>query len=157
MDATPALGRIAKGLIWRRRIMAAVLVVAYGVSLIAPAAHGARGPADVLPGYMVLLIGFLGPLQGQFAWWANPPLVGSILALAAGVRVPNWVSLTAVALACDSLLWRRMQTDNGPSTDLLTPGWGMWVWLGAIAALALFVEGDRPPRLESGAAPADHG
>jgi len=87
--------------------------------------------------YLLLLIGWLGPFDGHFAWFANPAfLIGQLT-----WRVPvvcRVVSVAALLLALSFLLHREIVVSEAPTYAKITGyGWGYVVWLLAMACLAL--------------------
>ena len=53
-----------------RKLIAAALTVGWVVSLMLPVAVMGNGPDEVWPGFAVLIVGPLGVLVTQFAWFA---------------------------------------------------------------------------------------
>ncbi len=105
-----------------------------------PAARIATGPPWL--GKELLAAGFLGPLVGQFAWYANPLWLGSLIA--AGLRRRRWTLLLSLAAVAVGLLMLTLpghdipRDEGGVNKDhaegLL---YGAWVWLASIALPAL--------------------
>jgi hypothetical protein len=84
-----------------RLIVLAVSIVLFALACASPTLIFLRnGTSDeTWAGYMVLLLGWLGPFIGQFAWYANPVLfVGMITFL-----VRQWVA-TIVLIALSLLM-----------------------------------------------------
>ena len=121
-----------------RKLLAAALAVAWAVSLALPVAVMGNGPEDVWPGFAVLIIGPLGVLVAQFAWFANLLLVPSLifLILKRPPRVLGIIfAVLLVLLAVDALTWDRIHGDNGYAM-ILRHGPGYYLWLGVVLATA---------------------
>ena len=101
-------------------------------------------------GYLMLLIGWLGPLQLQVAWYANPLILVAIVRRLTS-RGRGWWGLCALLVAIPSLLWVNATAD--------TPGYvcghlaGFYLWLGSSCLLAVADGLDRSRRGAIGAKP----
>lgn len=126
-----------------RKLLAAALAVGWAISLALPVAVTGSGPNDVWPGFAVLIIGPLGVLVMQFAWFANLLLVPAIIFLVMK-RPPRVLgiifSALLVLLALDALTWDRIHGDNAEAM-ILHYGAGYYLWLGVVlgAATALML------------------
>lgn len=93
-----------------RRLVSWVLAGCWAVSLFLPVAVTAGDFGQGTPGWVVLLLGWLGPVMYQFGWYANP-LLPLVLILAAKSR-RGWVqkfsiivALAMALLSLDALFW----------------------------------------------------
>ncbi len=89
-----------------------------------------------LHGYKILVIGWQGPLQGAFAWFANPLFLFSMLWLY--VRERAWVavigSLLAFAVALDTFRFDALRLNaNANETSVYGFGLGAVLWFVAMA------------------------
>ena len=92
------------------------------------------------PGIALLLIGWLGLLDGMLAWLANPMLALAWIA----IWFPRlrFVSLAcaviALLFALSFLLHDDIMADEGGGRAAITEyHWGYWLWLGSIAAMVI--------------------
>lgn len=115
------------------------------VSLLLP---GIIMPTDhaSLYGYEVLLEGWLSPIAGNIAWFANPLFLIAVLKILNGQPAPV-LALAAAILGCDSFRFSEL-----PSSVQVTPiyglGWGAIVWLAALL-LMLAAAGARQYEMRS--------
>jgi hypothetical protein len=61
-----------------RRLVALGALALYAASLWLPVATTTLVSEQVIPGYEILVTGFLGAFDGQFAWYANPLMIWSM-------------------------------------------------------------------------------
>lgn len=90
-----------------------------------------------LQGVKILLVGWQGLLQGDFAWFANP-LVAIALILLYLNEGPSWlpglISLLAFFCALDTFWFDALTlNENGNVTPVYGFGWGAVLWFSAIA------------------------
>ena len=79
-DALPMLvSRQFRDTIWPRVIAVLSSLMLFGLACISPAIVQRGG--DVLYGWQILQLGWLGPIVFQVAWWANPLLFLSMISL----------------------------------------------------------------------------
>jgi len=87
-------------------------------------------------GYWILLTGWLGFLFFQFAWYANPLTVLSLLLMK---RRPWWALLASgLALLCMSqaFLFYEIPSDaKGNTIAIISRGIGFYCWIGMIACV----------------------
>lgn len=119
----------------RRRLVAFLALALWSASLMLPVAqHG----NDRWMGWLVLILGPLGVLTGQFGWFANLGFLASF-GLSLGARPPTWLDLTAAVLtlaaAVDALFWRKLYYDSG-SVPIQAFGPGYYLWLTSIVVMA---------------------
>ena len=135
-----------------RKLIATTLVMGWIVSLALPVAVIGSGADEVWPGFAVLIVGPLGVLVMQFAWFANLVLVPAIIFLVFK-RPPRALGIVfavlLVALAIDALRWDRIHGDNGYAM-IQSYGAGYYLWLGVMltTAAALLVTALTPSREE---------
>ncbi|MDO8032946.1 hypothetical protein O3297_05940 [Janthinobacterium sp. SUN128] len=112
-------------------IVLSLTVVAYVASLFLTAIVDSH---EVLLGGGVLLLGWLGPLAGSFAWFANPLL---IFAMYFSNEKPSAAMLAAFlgfALALTTFGIKIIPSDNGSYT-VLGFGAGCYLWLACFPAV----------------------
>jgi hypothetical protein len=118
-----------------RRAVIAVSLALYAVSLVLPATLGIRmmSAGGMDRGYGLLIGGWLGVMQGQFAWLANPVYFLALWFVYRGRWRAIALSAFAAVLALDTLDLYRTGTfsDSGPVPfgGVLA---GYWVWLASI-------------------------
>ena len=121
-----------------RKLLAAALALGWAISLALPVAVTGSGPDDVWPGFAVLIIGPLGVLVMQFAWFANLLLVPALIFLIQK-RPPRVLgivfSVLLVLLALNALTWDRIHGDNAEAMSLHY-GAGYYLWLGVVLGTA---------------------
>lgn len=116
-----------------RLVTAIVLGLAWFVSLGAPAAHVTRGEA--VPGFSILLLGWIAVLTLQPAWLGNL-LIWLVLPVVASSERPWKRTLrlcggALIACAIGALFWRDLPDDSG--SNLITAyGAGYYLWMIAV-------------------------
>jgi hypothetical protein len=126
-----------------RLIVLGISLFFYIIALCTPALIFQGGGDDATwPGFMVMTLGWMGLLVGQFAWLANIPLlIGMILLLCR-----RWIGtlvciIIATLLALHSFyLYRQKIPADEASTRYLIldhPGVGFYFWLFSIVALGI--------------------
>jgi hypothetical protein len=92
---------------------------------------------DVVPGWRLASLGWLGPLELCFAWFANIPLIICVVKM---LRGSSPKQLTAVITSClalsvllPQLIW---QPADGWHTGHLY-GAAVWLWLAAFGVVVL--------------------
>jgi hypothetical protein len=91
---------------------------------------------EQLRGIEILATGWLSPLAGNFAWYANPLFLWSICCLLRG-RPALGPTVLAVLLSLDTLRFSRYPLDEGGGATLVYGyGWGAVLWLAALGVLA---------------------
>ena len=116
------------------RIMAVASGALWVISLALPALSDQLHPTDWSRGWEVAGLGFLGPVRGLWAWYANPLYFVCLVLLLRGAHlraVLGW-SLAAAALALTVLLPARLPIDLSGSAATLIRGPGCWLWLTAV-------------------------
>ena len=91
---------------------------------------------EQLRGIEILATGWLSPLAGNFAWYANPLFLWSIYCLLRG-RPALGPTVLAILLSLDTLRFSRYPLDEGGGATLVYGyGWGAVLWLAALGVLA---------------------
>lgn len=121
-------------------ILAALTLVIYAISLFPPALY-LENEADWTGG-AVLLMGWLGPLIGQFGWLANLPwFVALVLLIFRQWASAFILSLFAFLVGFSSLtiVHKEMLLDEGGVNKAVVMGLGpaFYVWMAALALPAL--------------------
>ena len=90
-----------------------------------------------IKGYLVLETGWLGPLGGQFGWYANLFMLWTIGQMLFNKRPGGIPAIMGLGLALSALTWERLPSDAGYST-LCERHIGFYTWIACAAVLALF-------------------
>lgn len=119
-----------------RTIAGLILIGTWGVSLALPAAiEKDVGGTAVLGGWEVLVIGWLGPTEWQYGWFANPLLlVSNLLSIGSATAMKRTFPALALLLflaAADAATWTSIAAVDDAYFDAFGPG--RLVWLAAIA------------------------
>jgi hypothetical protein len=96
-----------------------------------------RGEKTSGPGFLLVLIGWIGLFQGIIAWLANPfLLVGWFLLAGRQLRAAAACAFAATVCASSFLLCKTILTDEGGNHSRITGyGVGYWLWLASAAVL----------------------
>jgi len=89
-----------------------------------------------IKGYLVLETGWLGPLGGQFGWYANLCMLWTIGQLLLNKRPEMTPAVVGAALALSALTWWRLPSDAGYSV-LCERHAGFYTWIACAVLLAL--------------------
>ena len=122
---------------WRDRLVVLFICLAlFLIACVCPALTFRRSSGDVesWPGFQTLMMGWLGLLFKQIAWYANPVIVLSLVFL----LFRRWlaamiIALVAFAMAANTLLLfsRDLPADEGNviklRLDHLSPGFYFWI------------------------------
>src|SRR4051794_24710622 len=104
-------------------------------------------PRKSVIGLELLLFGWLGPFEGRFGWYANPPFFAGWFSFTIGVlarcdRRPARIGLCLVAAALaigSTALFARDYRVSGPhaSADVAIVGYGvgLYAWFGSFLVL----------------------
>jgi len=126
----------ARNAVRRSRSVLAVIVVAWGASLLLPALAVGGGPR--LSGLDLLLQGWQGTSRGVYAWLANPLFAAAVAAKAMDFeRIAFGCAGGAVLLGLTSFVTEDILRERMQSVPELTFLAGFWLW--GAALLALFV------------------
>jgi hypothetical protein len=120
-----------------RRIVGLIALALWLGSLLLPAVtlHGGIGrQTETDPGYVILLIGWLGPLIGQFGWFANPFLLWMIALLLLERPVGMIPGLIVLGLAMHSFWWMEMPLD-AELMHVTERHAGFYLWIGCAVLL----------------------
>jgi hypothetical protein len=104
-----------------------VSLVCFASSLTMPAFYATNGPAD---GMYFLMFGWLGPLSGQFGWFANPLLlIAHLLSLRGWFGKAAACGLFATLLALTSLSMTALYGGSDGSYPIVRSGSGVYLWI----------------------------
>jgi hypothetical protein len=107
------------------------------LSLFIPAVRD--GQTEIIPGYAILAIGWLGVLMLQFGWFANIVFIYTISRILLGYRTSILWGLCLLALLISSVYWAyfgSMIYDNG-SRPINERFAGFYFWVASMATTAL--------------------
>ena len=108
---------------------------AYTTSLFLP---GILTRTQALHGIYILVNGWLGILQLQLAWYANPAyFLALLLLLLERPKAARIAATLAVVLGLTSFVAREWWFHEGFGTPITGFGSGLYVWLAALVLLAL--------------------
>lgn len=116
-----------------------VWILLWTASLLLPVAIMGPDPDNVFPGWLILLMGWMGPFAGHFGWFANLvfPAVVVLPLIRPTPVIANSIALAVqIPLAINALFWDRMYGDNG-SGPIESFGLGYYLWFTAIFGSAL--------------------
>lgn len=90
-------------------------------------------------GTWLLVFGWLGPLEGQFAWFANPVYLAALVYWAEGRPILSLIlAWIAVGLAASFFFTKTVFVSLRDDTDFISSlSWGFYLWLTAMTLLAL--------------------
>jgi len=103
------------------------------ISMFLPIAFSDLG--QPIYGWRILIIGWFGPLDRMFAWYANPLAIGGVV-LILRKRITAATAVVAIALvfAAQSFTWREIPSDQSAEiVDHLS--FGFYVWLASLVVL----------------------
>lgn len=108
-------------------ILAAIALALWLLSL-PLTAYKLAGTRPSVPGLTVLMMGWLGPLSANFAWFANPAFLWALRGVWVG-RPSVIAAVLSVLIALDTFRLDRVLTDEGGGTAALYGfGWGAVLW-----------------------------
>ncbi|MBI5437441.1 MAG: hypothetical protein HY936_00530 [Nitrosomonadales bacterium] len=88
-----------------------------------------------LPGYEILAMGWLSPLVGNFAWFANIFFLYGVQQLISG-KAPIKSSILAALLSLDTFRFDQyLMNEGGATTPVYGYGWGAVFWFFSISIL----------------------
>jgi hypothetical protein len=125
--------------LFSRRRAGALILIMWLVSLALPVFTTCRPGYDHVGGWFMLLMGWMGVMVIQPAWFANILILIIAGLLIAGKRAPIWLGVPAAALAGCGLYFKDMYDDTG-SVPICHYHAGYWLWFAtaAVALLATF-------------------
>ena len=128
-----------------RRFAGLLILLMWGVSLALPVFSTCRAGYDHVGGWFVLMIGWMGVMILQPAWFANVLIVIIAVLMLAGRRAPIWLGIVTAAIAGAAWLFTDMYDDTG-NVPICHYHAGYWLWLATagVALLATFLP--RPAR-----------
>ena len=86
-------------------------------------------------GFEIMVTGWMGPLEGQVGWFANPLMIIVIGGLLLESRVGIWPALISLGLAASSFWWTSLSTEHEPR-KLCEHGPGFYLWIACAVFLA---------------------
>ncbi|MCW5935912.1 MAG: hypothetical protein KIT11_01210 [Fimbriimonadaceae bacterium] len=131
----------------RRTRVLLVSVALFLASCALPCLHWQNG--DSMFGWEVLLLGWMGVLYGQLAWFANP--LYALAMLCSVLSRGRWVTLLSlgcvfVGLLTVTLFFTELPADeaNVNKLRLQSLGPAAWLWMGSFLTL-VYANGRRDP------------
>jgi len=128
---------------WARIAPLCISLALYTLACLSPAlVFSSVNGQQVMPGFWVLAIGWLGPLYDQFAWFANPFLFLGMLAL----LFRKWIAaivlvVVSLAIAADILLLfsQQVPADEGGVNQLTLQylDFGFYFWIASILVVGV--------------------
>jgi hypothetical protein len=125
------------------RVTGFIVVGLFAASLFLPghqrtSAGSILGQADdVVPGWRLASLGWLGPLELCFAWFANLPLIVCVVRMLRGKSPNRPVAIATACLALSVLLPQRIwQPADGWHTGHFH-GAAIWLWLSCFGVVLL--------------------
>lgn len=132
---------------WGRHAVWVVTLLLYGVALCLPALvfdHSGQTAPDVMFGFEVALLGWLGVFIGQFGWMANfswfISLFGIMFRVPLLALIPSGIALL-ISLQTFMLFVMEVPADEGGVNHLNLQYLGPGAWLWWLALLIPFVWG----------------
>jgi hypothetical protein len=122
------------------RIAGIAILMMWIASLILPVFTTCRAGYDHVGGWFVLMIGWMGVLELQPAWFANLLILVIAGILLAERRAPVWLGGITLALAGCAFYFKDMVDDTG-QVPICHYHAGYWLWLATavVALLATFI------------------
>lgn len=95
------------------------------------------GHITTFSAHKVLVLGWLGPLSGHFAWFANPAYLIAFAIIKARPAYSRFLAYAAFVLCLSFLLYPRLLVNEGGTTaPIVEYGIGFYLWAWAIAVFA---------------------
>jgi hypothetical protein len=130
------------------RIAGIIILLMWAVSLALPVFTACRSGYDDTGGWMLLLIGWMGVMVMQPAWFANILIVLVAALLLSRQRAPIWLGVFTAAVAACAWYFTDMYDDTGAvKVCHYQPGYWLWLATAAVALAATFIP--RPPQSAS--------
>jgi hypothetical protein len=87
--------------------------------------------------YVLLLMGWLGPLDGHFAWFANPLFLFALLSANRPQR-SSILGLIGLVLALSFVFYKKIVISEAPTySPIVAYGWGYGLWITSLGVLAV--------------------
>jgi hypothetical protein len=87
--------------------------------------------------YAALMIGWLGPLDGHFSWYANPLFLLALL-YANRPQRSSVLGFIALALAISFLFHKKIIVSEAPTyKTIMSYGWGYGLWVTSLAVFSI--------------------
>lgn len=83
---------------------------------------------ETMPGWIVLMLGWMGPLEKNFAWYANLPFAYALLLSKKSTVGPRVVLFYGFLLALSAFRLKVIHYDAG-GNDVIRLGTGYYLWL----------------------------
>ncbi len=127
----------------RCRIAGLIVICLFSVALFLPGHQSTSAGSilhqsdDIVPGWRLAILGWLGPLEFCFAWFANLPLIICVVKMLRGKSPKQLTAAITACLALSVLLPQRIwQPADGWHTGHLY-GAAVWLWLATFAVVVL--------------------
>ncbi len=124
-----------------RRCVAGAVVLAFLIALKSPTLL-LEHQRQWSEGWTLLLVGLMGPFEGQFGWCANLAMAWTVVVLLLGRRPPLIVCLVGAALAV-STRFTLHEISSDVRQQVLAFGPGYYLWAGCSLALLVHAAADR--------------
>jgi hypothetical protein len=87
--------------------------------------------------YAALMIGWLGPLDGHFSWYANPLFLLALIFVNRPQR-SSTLGFIAFALAVSFLFHKKIIVSEAPTYKvIMSYGWGYGLWVSSLAVFSI--------------------
>jgi len=87
--------------------------------------------------YAALMIGWLGPLDGHFSWYANPLFLLALIFVNRPQR-SSTLGFIAFALAVSFLFHKNIIVSEAPTYEvIISYGWGYGLWVTSLAVFSI--------------------
>lgn len=87
--------------------------------------------------YVVLLMGWIGPLDLHFSWYANPLYIFA-LGAASRPKKSAILGIIAFALAISFLFYKKIMVSEAPTyEEIMSYGWGYGLWVTSFAVFSI--------------------
>ncbi len=105
------------------------------ISLLILSLPAIRTTDGVVWGSELLALGWLGPLNLKFAWFANPAMMVVVVRVLHRRRVHWLIGLTLFALMADAMAWTGLPGESGRAEIIQYFG-GYYIWLALVGLCA---------------------
>lgn len=87
--------------------------------------------------FNALMIGWLGPLDGHFSWYANPAFLLALVFVNRPLR-SSFFGFIGLALAVSFIFHKKIAVSEAPTyATIVAYGWGYGLWVTSMASLAV--------------------
>jgi hypothetical protein len=117
-----------------------LILLMWLASLALPVFTTCRAGYDHVGGWFVLMMGWMGVIIVQPAWFANIAILAIAILLIVRRRAPIWLGIIAAGLAACAWYFTDMVDDTG-NVPICHYHAGYWLWLATagVALLATFI------------------